>query len=147
VPEGALGETINIMNGWADWPLARGHPGDDATVEIENINRNLAMGKETVQAMFGRRAQIADRRSFRAVHLHCVPAHVLSFGRGRNILFVPLPKRLIFRDAWLPYIVSRQQLCRRWRCIFERGRRVSGRPARGEKMEFFRAINSRLSTL
>jgi len=32
---------------------------DDATVEIENINRNLAMGKETVQAILDGAQQIA----------------------------------------------------------------------------------------
>src|ERR1700732_4796136 len=41
----ALGETINIMT-LGGLALAVGILVDDATVEIENINRNLAQGKE-----------------------------------------------------------------------------------------------------
>src|SRR6202045_2363180 len=41
----ALGQTINIMT-LGGLALAVGILVDDATVEIENINRNLAMGKE-----------------------------------------------------------------------------------------------------
>ncbi|MGB2592802.1 MAG: efflux RND transporter permease subunit, partial [Candidatus Acidiferrum sp.] len=54
----ALGETINIMT-LGGLALAVGILVDDATVEIENINRNLAMGKETVQAILDGAAQIA----------------------------------------------------------------------------------------
>src|SRR6266851_5632789 len=52
----ALGQTINIMTLGG---LALGILVDDATVEIENINRNLAMGKETVQAILDGAQQIA----------------------------------------------------------------------------------------
>src|SRR5712692_6668297 len=54
----ALGETINIMT-LGGLALAVGILVDDATVEIENINRNLAMGKETVQAILDGAQQIA----------------------------------------------------------------------------------------
>src|ERR1700731_1753401 len=54
----ALGQTINIMT-LGGLALAVGILVDDATVEIENINRNLAMGKETVQAILDGAQQIA----------------------------------------------------------------------------------------
>src|SRR6266571_475341 len=53
----ALGQTINIMT-LGGLALAVGILVDDATVEIENINRNLAMGKETVQAILDGAQQI-----------------------------------------------------------------------------------------
>ena len=54
----ALGETINIMT-LGGMALAVGILVDDATVEIENINRNLETGKEIEQAILDGAAQIA----------------------------------------------------------------------------------------
>jgi len=53
--------------------LAVGILVDDATVEIENINRNLAMGKETVQAILdGATTDCRPSIRFHDLHLHCV---------------------------------------------------------------------------
>src|SRR6202012_924105 len=46
----ALGETVNIMT-LGGLALAVGILVDDATVGIENINRNFDQGKEIVQAI------------------------------------------------------------------------------------------------
>ena len=54
----ALDETINIMT-LGGLALAVGILVDDATVEIENINRNLEQGKEIRQAILDGAAQIA----------------------------------------------------------------------------------------
>src|SRR5262249_8117562 len=54
----ALGETINIMT-LGGLALAVGILVDDATVEIENVNRNLEEGKEIRQAILDGAAQIA----------------------------------------------------------------------------------------
>src|SRR5271168_5064566 len=54
----ALGETINIMT-LGGLALAVGILVDDATVEIENINRNLEEGKEVEDAILTGAAQIA----------------------------------------------------------------------------------------
>src|SRR6202044_1786784 len=54
----ALGETINIMT-LGGLALAVGILVDDATVEVENINRNLAQGKPTEQAILDGAQQIA----------------------------------------------------------------------------------------
>ena len=76
----ALGETINIMT-LGGLALAVGILVDDATVEIENIERNLAQGKEMKQAILDGAAQIA------------VPAFVSTL--SICIVFVPdvLPYR------------------------------------------------------
>ena len=54
----ALGETINIMT-LGGLALAVGILVDDATVEIENIHRNLGLGKGVVQAILDGAQQIA----------------------------------------------------------------------------------------
>src|SRR5882757_7649254 len=54
----ALGETINIMT-LGGLALAVGMLVDDATVEIENTNRNLDQGKEIKQAILDGASQIA----------------------------------------------------------------------------------------
>ena len=54
----AIGQTINIMT-LGGLALAVGILVDDATVEIENINRNLAQGKEIIQAILDGAQQIA----------------------------------------------------------------------------------------
>ena len=73
----ALGETLNIMT-LGGLALAVGILVDDATVEIENIERNLAMGKEMRTGHSGRRT--ADRGAsvcLDALHLHRIRSHVL----------------------------------------------------------------------
>ena len=87
---GALGETINIMTlGGLALAVPHGILVDDATVEIENINRNLEESKEVEQAILVGAAQIAIPAFVSTLsHLHCLCAHVLSRGRGQ-ISFCP----------------------------------------------------------
>ena len=57
--------------------LAVGILVDDATVEIENIHRNLAMGKELRQAILDGAQQIATTGvCLHPLHLHCLRADV-----------------------------------------------------------------------
>ena len=77
----SLGQTINIMT-LGGFALAVGILVDDATVEIENINRNLEMGKEVEQAILDGAAEIA------------VPAFVSTL--SICIVFVPM----FFLGAW-----------------------------------------------
>jgi multidrug efflux pump subunit AcrB len=76
--------------------LAVGILVDDATVEIENINRNLAMGKETVQAILDGAQQIAVPAfvSTLCICIVFIPMFLLS-GVARY-LFVPLAEAVIF---------------------------------------------------
>ena len=91
----ALGETINIMT-LGGMALAVGILVDDATVEIENINRNLAQGKEVEHAILDGAQQIAVPAfvSTLAICIVFVPMFFLS-GVAR-FLFVPLAEAVVF---------------------------------------------------
>jgi multidrug efflux pump subunit AcrB len=91
----ALGETINIMT-LGGLALAVGILVDDATVEIENINRNLEQHKEIETAILDGAAQIAVPAfvSTLAICIVFVPMFFLS-GVARY-LFVPLAEAVVF---------------------------------------------------
>jgi multidrug efflux pump subunit AcrB len=91
----ALGETINIMT-LGGLALAVGILVDDATVEIENINRNLDQGKPVETAILDGAAQIAIPAfvSTLAICIVFVPMFFLS-GVAR-FLFVPLAEAVVF---------------------------------------------------
>src|SRR6266446_5384035 len=91
----ALGETINIMT-LGGLALAVGILVDDATVEIGNINRNLAMGKETVQAILDGAQQIAVP-AFVSTLCICIVFIPMFFLSGvARFLFVPLAEAVSF---------------------------------------------------
>jgi CzcA family heavy metal efflux pump len=91
----ALGQTINIMT-LGGLALAVGILVDDATVEIENINRNLAMGKETMQAILDGAQQIAVP-AFVSTICICIVFIPMFFLSGvAQFLFVPLAEAVIF---------------------------------------------------
>jgi CzcA family heavy metal efflux pump len=91
----ALGETINIMT-LGGLALAVGILVDDATVAIENINRNLAMGKETMQAILDGAQQIAVP-AFVSTICICIVFIPMFFLSGvAKFLFVPLAEAVIF---------------------------------------------------
>src|SRR5579859_5275769 len=91
----ALGETINIMT-LGGLALAVGILADDATVEIENINRNLAMGKDTIQAILDGAQQIAVP-AFVSTLCICIVFIPMFFLSGvAKFLFVPLGEAVVF---------------------------------------------------
>ena len=102
---GAIGETINIMT-LGGLALAVGILVDDATVEIENIERNLAMGKEMRQAILDGARQIAVPAlvSTLCICIVFVPMFFLS-GVAR-FLFVPLAEAVSFAML-ASYLLSR----------------------------------------
>ena len=101
----ALHETINIMT-LGGLALAVGILVDDATVEIENINRNLETGKEIEQAILDGAAQIATPAlvSTLAICIVFVPMFLLS-GVARY-LFVPMAEAVVFAML-ASYLLSR----------------------------------------
>jgi multidrug efflux pump subunit AcrB len=101
----ALHETINIMT-LGGLALAVGILVDDATVEIENINRNLESGKEIEQAILDGAAQIATPAlvSTLSICIVFVPMFLLS-GVARY-LFVPLAEAVVFAML-ASYLLSR----------------------------------------
>ncbi|HET7208658.1 MAG TPA: efflux RND transporter permease subunit [Terriglobales bacterium] len=101
----ALGETINIMT-LGGLALAVGILVDDATVEIENINRNITQGKEVQQAILDGAQQIAVPAfvSTLAICIVFVPMFFLT-GVARY-LFVPLAEAVVFAML-ASYLLSR----------------------------------------
>ena len=101
----ALGETINIMT-LGGLALAVGILVDDATVEIENIERNLAMGKEMKQAILDGAQQIAVP-AFVSTLCICIVFVPMFFLTGvARFLFVPLAEAVSFAML-ASYLLSR----------------------------------------
>ncbi len=100
-----LHETINIMT-LGGMALAVGILVDDATVAIENINRNLESGKELEQSILDGSAQIAVPAlvSTLAICIVFVPMFLLS-GVAR-FLFVPMAEAVVFAML-ASYLLSR----------------------------------------
>jgi multidrug efflux pump subunit AcrB len=91
----ALGETINIMT-LGGLALAVGILVDDATVEIENINRNLALGKEVEHAILDGAQQIAVPAFVSTLSI-CIVFVPMFFLTGvARYLFVPLAEAVSF---------------------------------------------------
>ncbi len=101
----ALGETINIMT-LGGFALAVGILVDDATVEVENINRNAAMNKPILVAILDGASQIAVPAfvSTLAICIVFVPMFFLT-GVARY-LFVPLAEAVSFAML-ASYLLSR----------------------------------------
>ncbi|MFZ0801302.1 MAG: efflux RND transporter permease subunit [Terriglobales bacterium] len=101
----ALGQTINIMT-LGGLALAVGILVDDATVEIENINRNLAQGKEVEHAILDGAQQIAVP-AFVSTLAICIVFVPMFFLTGvAKFLFVPLAEAVVFA-MMASYLLSR----------------------------------------
>jgi multidrug efflux pump subunit AcrB len=101
----AIGQTINIMT-LGGLALAVGILVDDATVEIENINRNLAEGKETIQAILDGAQQIAVPAFVSTLSI-CIVFVPMFFLTGvARYLFVPLAEAVVFAML-ASYLLSR----------------------------------------
>ena len=101
----ALGETINIMT-LGGLALAVGILVDDATVEIENINRNLEEGKEIEQAILDGAAQIAVPAFVSTLSICIVFVPMFFLGGVARYLFVPLAEAVVFAML-ASYMLSR----------------------------------------
>jgi CzcA family heavy metal efflux pump len=91
----ALGETINIMT-LGGLALAVGILVDDATVAIENISRNLDMGKDAVQAILDGAQQIAVPALVSTLCICIVFIPMFFLSGVAKFLFVPLAEAVIF---------------------------------------------------
>jgi len=137
----ALGETINIMT-LGGLALAVGILVDDATVEIENINRNLAMGKETVQAILDGAQQIAVP-AFVSTLCICIVFIPMFFLSGvARYLFVPLAEAVIFAML-ASYMWSRTIVPTMAMYLLSAEDEYHADQHAGEKMGFFRRYQQR----
>ncbi len=101
----ALGETINIMT-LGGLALAVGILVDDATVEIENINRNIAMGKEIERAILDGAQEIAAPAFVATLSICIVFLPMFLLSGVAKFLFVPLGEAVVFAML-ASYMLSR----------------------------------------
>jgi multidrug efflux pump subunit AcrB len=91
----ALGETINLMT-LGGLALAVGILVDDATVELENVHRQMALGKPTHQAILDGAQEIA-LPAFVSTLCICIVFVPMFFLSGvSRYLFVPLAEAVVF---------------------------------------------------
>lgn len=101
----ALHETINLMT-LGGLALAVGILVDDATVAIENIETNLAQGKQIIQAILDGAQQIAVPAFVSTLSI-CIVFVPMFFLTGvARFLFVPLAEAVVFAML-ASYVLSR----------------------------------------
>ena len=100
-----LGETLNIMT-LGGLALAVGILVDDATVEIENIHRNLHQKKRLVQAILDGASQIAVPAFVSTLCICIVFVPVIFISGAAKFLFVPLAMAVVFA-MMTSYLLSR----------------------------------------
>ncbi|MDQ2833496.1 MAG: efflux RND transporter permease subunit [Acidobacteriota bacterium] len=102
---GLIGQTINIMT-LGGLALAVGILVDDATVEIENVNRNLEMGKELREAILDGAQQIAVPALVSTLCICIVFLPMFFLSGVSRYLFVPLAEAVVFAML-ASYLLSR----------------------------------------
>jgi multidrug efflux pump subunit AcrB len=100
-----LGQTFNIMT-LGGLSLAVGILVDDATVEIENIHRNLAQGKPLKRAILDGAQQIAVPAFVATLCICIVFVPVVFLSGVAQYLFVPLAMAVVFAML-ASYLLSR----------------------------------------
>jgi multidrug efflux pump subunit AcrB len=100
-----LGQTLNTMT-LGGLGLAVGILVDDATVEIENIHRNLGQGKEIEPAILDGAAQIAVPAFVSTLAICIVFVPVVFLSGAAKSLFTPLGMAVVFA-MMASYLLSR----------------------------------------
>lgn len=132
----ALGETINIMT-LGGLALAVGILVDDATVEIENINRNLEEGKEVEQAILDGAAQIAVPAFVSTLSICIVFVPMFFLGGVARYLFVPLAEAVVFAML-ASYFLSRTIVPTMAKYLLKGHEHDGGEKARNSRNPFVR---------
>ncbi len=101
----ALGYTINVMT-LGGMALAVGILVDDATVEIENIHRNLAMGKPLTRAILDGAEQIAVPAFVASLCISIVFVSVIFLEGAAKFIFLPMGLAVGF-SVMASYLLSR----------------------------------------
>src|SRR5437870_4381052 len=101
-----LGQTINVMT-LGGLALAVGILVDDATVEIENVHRNMGMkGKTLVRAILDGAQQIATPAFVSILSICIVFVPVLMLSGAAKFLFTPLAMAVVF-SMLTSYLLTR----------------------------------------
>ncbi|HEX4771546.1 MAG TPA: efflux RND transporter permease subunit [Bryobacteraceae bacterium] len=100
-----MGQTINVMT-LGGLALAVGILVDDATVEIENTHRNIAMRKPLIRAVLDGASQIAVPTFVATLSICIVFVPVLLLTGTAKYLFTPLALAVVFA-LMASYLLSR----------------------------------------
>ena len=101
----ALGQTVNLMT-LGGLSLAVGILVDDATVELENVHRHMAMRKPLVQAILDGAQQIATPAFVATLSICVVFVPVVFISGAARSLFTPLSMAVVFAML-TSYLLSR----------------------------------------
>ncbi len=101
----ALGQTLNVMT-LGGLALAVGILVDDATVEIENIHRNMGEGKPIIQSILDGAQQIAVPAFVSTLAICIVFVPVVFLSGAAKSLFTPLAMAVVFAML-ASYLLSR----------------------------------------
>ncbi len=102
---GVFGHTINVMT-LGGLSLAVGILVDDATVELENVHRNMAMRKPITRAILDGASQIAVPAFVSTLAICIVFVPVLLLTGAAKYLFTPLAEAVVFA-MMMSYFLSR----------------------------------------
>jgi len=102
---GLFGQTINVMT-LGGLALAVGILVDDATVELENVHRNMAMRKPLTRAILDGASQIAVPAFVSTLAICIVFVPVLLLTGAAKYLFTPLAEAVVFAML-MSYFLSR----------------------------------------
>jgi multidrug efflux pump subunit AcrB len=133
------GNTINSMT-LGGLALAVGMLVDDATVEIENVHRQMAMGKNIVKAILDGAAEVATPAFVSTISICIVFLPVFLLSEPSRSLFVPLGMTVCFA-MMASYGLSRTIVPLMSRALFGAEEHKGGESEGGEKPGFFRSIH------
>jgi multidrug efflux pump subunit AcrB len=134
----AIGQTLNVMT-LGGLALAVGILVDDATVEIENIHRNLGMGKRLVQAILDGAQQIATPAFVSTLSICIVFVPVVFLTGPAKYLFTPLAMAVVFAML-ASYLLSRTIVPTLVRYLL--GAEAHGEAGAGARLSFFGRIHA-----
>jgi multidrug efflux pump subunit AcrB len=113
------GQTLNLMT-LGGLSLAIGMLVDDATVEVENINRNQAMGKKLTVAILDGASQIAVPAIVATLSICIVFFPVVLLQGPAKYLFTPLAMAVVY-SMLASYLLSRTLVPTLARMLLEHG--------------------------
>jgi multidrug efflux pump subunit AcrB len=142
---GVLGETINIMT-LGGLALAVGILVDDATVEIENVNRLLPEGKPLRETILNGAQQIAVPAFVATLSICIVFVPILFLSGIAGFLFRPLAEAVVFAML-ASYLLSRTIVPTLFYFFHVKRREASHLPDHSKaKAGFFRHIHLRFES-
>ncbi|HEY4825096.1 MAG TPA: efflux RND transporter permease subunit, partial [Solirubrobacteraceae bacterium] len=133
----ALGETINIQS-LGGLALAVGILVDDATVEIENVHRNMAQHKPIIRAILDGASEIATPAFVSTICICIVFVPVVFITGSAKSLFVPLAMAVVLAML-TSYFLSRTLVPTMMRYLLRHGDHHEGAP-RSLPARFFAAF-------